>query len=238
MASARDSGKFIGQGASMAAAAASCGMASPVSLADLLAQTGCPHGRWMNLHIKVLTSPTIDLETMIDNARVIYDTIGVSVVVASREELTAAAIGAATFNTLDAMDVAGCDGAGTSADQNTLFAFRNNAAADDLCLYFVTSVTSTTGALNGCGSFPANQPGAVVSSGASAWTLAHEVGHVLGLNHIGGEHTACPAATPQCCDTPDFTRLMTGCSTNNITSTPTLSNSEASDVYDSPFIYQ
>ena len=49
----------------------------------------------------------------------------------------------------------------------------------------------------------ANRPGAVVASGASAWTLAHEIGHVLGLSHVS-----------------DNNRLMTGLGTDNITNPP------------------
>jgi hypothetical protein len=60
---------------------------------------------------------------------------------------------------------------------------------------------------------------AAIAQIASQWTLAHEVGHVLGLSHISGENT--PA-----CTTPNFTRLMTGCSTSNITGTPTVVQSE------------
>ncbi len=44
---------------------------------------------------------------------------------------------------------------------------------------------------------------AVVASYASRYTMAHEVGHVLGLNHVS-----------------DNNRLMTGLGTDNITNPP------------------
>jgi hypothetical protein len=43
----------------------------------------------------------------------------------------------------------------------------------------------------------------VVAQNASIWTLAHEVGHVLGLSHVD-----------------DNNRLMTGNGTTNITNPP------------------
>ena len=67
-------------------------------------------------------------------------------------------------------------------------------------MYFVRS---TVPAYNGCAAFPAGRPGAVVASGASAWTVGHEVGHVLGLSHVS-----------------DNNRLMTGLGTDNITNAP------------------
>ena len=69
----------------------------------------------------------------------------------------------------------------TTAEQNQLFANRNNAGADDLCVYFVRS---TVPPLNGCAAHPGTQWSAVVTSVASQWTLGHECGHVLGLPHV------------------------------------------------------
>jgi hypothetical protein len=48
----------------------------------------------------------------------------------------------------------------------------------------------------------------------------------MGLRHISGEDTDCPDSVPNCCSTPDRTRLMTGCSTSEIVGTPTIDQSE------------
>lgn len=118
-------------------------------------------------------------------------------------------------------------GQAMTAEQTQLFGNRNFVGANEIAVYFVRSVLqNNTQALNGCASFPANRPSCVVAQAASAWTLAHEVGHVLGLAHISGENTNCPSTNPRCCSTPDFTRLMTGCGTGNITGTPTVSQVE------------
>ena len=83
-------------------------------------------------------------------------------------------------------------------------------------VYFVRS---TVPPFNGCAAHPAGQPGAVVVQGATQWTLAHEVGHVLGLPHV---------------DNND--RLMTGNGTANITNPPPdLTTSEVSTMAASPF---
>ncbi|WP_203758689.1 hypothetical protein, partial [Cellulomonas chitinilytica] len=135
---------------------------------------------------------------------------------------------------LDDLDAAGCDG-GTSGEQDRLFALRNGCGANDLVAYLVRSVIQTTpggGALNGCASHPAGEPGAAVARIASQWTLAHEMGHVLGLPHISGEKDAAGN-----CISPDFTRLMTGCSTSNIVGIPTVSASEIATMTSSAFVF-
>jgi hypothetical protein len=104
----------------------------------------------------------------------------------------------------------------TTAEQNQLFANRNNAGPNDLCIYFVRS---TVPPLNGCAAFPAGQPSAVVTSVASPWTMGHECGHVLGLPHV----------TPT-------DRLMMGGGTWNITNPPPdLVQSEVDTMFASPF---
>jgi hypothetical protein len=127
----------------------------------------------------------------------------------------------------------GCVGGQVSPEQVLLFGNRTNVQDSDITIYFIRT---TSPPLNGCASHPEGQPGAVVTQMASMWTLAHEVGHVLGLNHISGEHQGCPAANPQCCSTPDSTRLMTGCGTGLITSTPTLSAVEITTMLLSSYV--
>jgi len=161
---------------------------------------------------------------MLVSMRTVYETANIAVTVGSREELA--------FDALVTVDVdtCGADGDPTTAEQNQLFGNRGGAAADDVVIYFVRD---TNPALNGCANHPQGQSGAVVAAPiASRWTLAHETGHVLGLSHIAGEKDDTGA-----CVTPDFTRLMTGCSTDNITGTPTLSANEITTMQASPSIH-
>jgi hypothetical protein len=221
--SIRDSGKIVGT-ASIKAVAQACNLQFPLSLRQFRNNTpGCPFPRCNTIHLKVLQQPTIPIDTMLRNMRQVYSIANTRVVVGSRENLAGPA-----FAALLDLDVGPCQtGQAMTAEQTQLLGNRNFVGANEIAVYFVRSVLlNGTNTLNGCASSPANQPSCFVAQAASPWTLAHEVGHVLGLNHILGENTNCPPANPRCCSTPNFTRLMTGCGTGNITGTPTLSQGE------------
>ena len=146
----------------------------------------------VRVHAKVLTAPNIAINTMVTRMREVYGSVGIGVELASTENLNLPA--------LNDVDVGQCTLGNTTAEQNQLFANRNNAGANDVVVYFVRS---TVPPFNGCAAHPAAQPGAVVAQGATQWTLAHEVGHVMGLFHVN-----------------DNNRLMTGNGTANITNPP------------------
>jgi acyl-CoA hydrolase len=164
----------------------------------------------LRLHVKILTNPNITIERMIVSMQQVYEAVGIRVHRVSTETLNLPA--------LNDVDVGLCAGAVT-AEQTQLFANRNNAWGTDVVVYFVRS---TVPAYNGCASFPAGRPGAVVVQTASTWTLAHEVGHVLDLNHIR-----------------DNNRLMTGGGTFNITNPPPdLISTEVNTMRASALTYQ
>jgi Repeat of unknown function (DUF346) len=161
----------------------------------------------VRLHAKVLTAPNIAMATMIDRMREVYASAGILVQHASTENLNLPA--------LNDVDVGQCLLGQTTAEQNQLFANRNNAGANDVVVYFVRS---TDPPFNGCAAHPAGRPGAVVAQGATQWTLGHEVGHVLGLFHVNNND-----------------RLMTGNGTANITNPPPdLVASEVTTMLNSP----
>ena len=163
----------------------------------------------VRLHVKCLTAPTrFSINQMISNMRLVYATAQVGVRYASFENLNLPA--------LNDLDVGTCTMGNTTAEQNQLFANRNNVGANDIVVYFVRS---TVPPFNGCAAFPAGRPSAAVASGASAWTMAHEAGHVLGLAHVN-----------------DNNRLMTGNGTDNITNLPPdIIASEATTMLNSGF---
>jgi hypothetical protein len=156
------------------------------------------HKWWMivptvRLHTKVLSTPTnFTVNQMVQAMQQVYHAYGIQVVWASNENLNLPA--------LNDLDVGACTLGNTTAEQNQLFANRNNVGANDVAVYLVRS---TQPSYNGCAAHPANRPSAVVASIASSWTLGHEVGHVLGLFHVNNNN-----------------RLMTGNGTWNITNPP------------------
>lgn len=113
-----------------------------------------------------------------------------------------------------------CDSTMTTA-QTQLYAHRDGMADTDVAIYLVRSIVPS---FNGCGAHPADQPGAAVADIASQWTLAHEVGHVLGLVHAD-------SGSPPCL----LTRLMTGCGTGLIVGVPTINQSEIDAMRSSPY---
>jgi hypothetical protein len=146
----------------------------------------------VRLHIKILTNPTISIDRMIVAMQQVYESVGIRVHRVSTETLN--------LPTLNTVDVGGCTMGTVTPEQTQLFANRNNAWGSDVVVYFVLS---TNPPYNGCAAYPPGQPGAVVAQIATVWTIAHEVGHVLGLKHVS-----------------DNNRLMTGNGTANITNPP------------------
>ncbi len=146
----------------------------------------------IRLHVKVLTTPTVPIATSLAEMQTVYAAADIGVICASMETLN--------LPTLNDCDVGECRRGQTTTEQNQLFGNRNNVGARDVVVYFVRS---TNPPLNGCAAHPNNRPGAVVAQGATRWTLGHEIGHVLGLNHVN-----------------DNDRLMTGNGTANITNPP------------------
>lgn len=149
-------------------------------------------GESVRLHIKTLTAPIVDVDTMVASMQQVYASADIDVEVISRENLDLPA--------LNDLDIGFCVAGFPTTEQNQLFQNRDSVFANEVVVYFVRS---TVPPANGCAVHPSAMPGAVVARGATRWTLAHEVGHVLGLNHVD-----------------DNDRLMTGNGTARITNEP------------------
>ncbi|MGR9108001.1 MAG: peptidoglycan-binding protein [Gammaproteobacteria bacterium] len=167
---------------------------------------GCsPFKERIRLHLKILVPPTrFSIATMLNSMQQVYGPIGFLVEVASRENLK--------LPDLEELDLF-CPGSVTqiccpfpTATNNlnpehvALFQHRKHVGVNEVAVYFVRT---TVPGLNGCAAHPPGRPGVVVTASASRWTLGHEVGHVLGLQHVNNSD-----------------RLMTGGGTNNITNPP------------------
>lgn len=149
------------------------------------------------LHVKILTDPTrFSIEQMTDTMREVYATANIRVDVASTERLD--------LPLLTDLDLGeGCGDITTEV--NELFNNRNNVGTNDIVAYFIRS---TVPVYNGCAAYPSGKPGCVTTRGASLWTFAHEIGHVLGLPHVDRVGSCLPD------------RLMTCCGTDTITNPP------------------
>ncbi len=162
----------------------------------------------VRVHVKVLTNPSVSLDTMLNNMRDVFAVGQIDVEWVSTETLNLPA--------LNDVDVGTCVSGVSTAEQTQLFANRNSVGANELVVYMVRS---TIPPFNGCAAHPAGRPGAVVAQGASQWTFAHELGHVLNLNHVNNND-----------------RLMTGNGTGNITNPPPdLAATEITTMVASPF---
>jgi Metallo-peptidase family M12B Reprolysin-like len=186
----------------------------------MVGNTGKPHRERLRLHVKIVsaTLPANLINNSVQTMQRLYSDAGILVELVSTENLSAnpAVIPLATIN------VGTCDGK-TTTQQNTLFGNRNGVGANDVVAYFVTATTPS--ALNGCATHPSGRPGCVVTAIASNFTLAHEIGHVLGLVHF-------PRGTCVAGDCPPLapapTRLMTCCGTGLLTGTPVITAGEVS----------
>jgi hypothetical protein len=165
----------------------------------------------VRLHLKVFEEPAaVRVEAMLANAKALLRLHNIDLVEVSRETFTDAdAI--ARFRTLVV------DQSVPTDDQTELFNFRGDAEPDDLVIYFVRTLVPTQA---GCAAHPPDKPGAIVSASfANEWTLAHQIGHVLGLDHVDGVN-----------------RLMTRRSTGTIeAAVPEIVESEVATMMDSQF---
>jgi hypothetical protein len=151
----------------------------------------------LRLHAKILKPPNNhSISTMVQRAQEVYRLVGVDVLLVSEELLSQEDID---------IDAGWCNG-GVTEEQKRLFENRNGVGPNEAVIYFIGSTTPL--AYDGCAAHPEEQPGAVVAATAGEWTLAHELGHLLGLIH-------CDELGSRLRD-----RLMTGGGTSRITNPP------------------
>ena len=162
--------------------------------------------------------PCISIPVMLENMKCLYGLAGFLVEVASIERLQ----NLPNLDGNDPIDVGDCREGTVTAEQQQLFNNRNNVKDNELVAYFVRATSPDT--LNGCAAHPPGRPGVIIASIASEWTLAHEVGHVLGLSHPDDE-----------AGRPLLERLMTSGGTANIQGIPRLLPCETTSMDASAF---
>jgi hypothetical protein len=170
-----------------------------------------PPGPTVRLRLKLVVgreSLAVSPELMIQRMREVYGSVGVNVDVGGIDPLNLPAF-------LD-VNVGDCNLGEPTGTIQELFDFRDGARDREVIVYLVRS---TINPFNGCAAHPPDRPGAVVASQASQWTLAHEVGHVLGLDHVA-----------------DNRNLMTGGGTDNIIPPPILTDDQVRIMLSDPLM--
>jgi hypothetical protein len=164
--------------------------------------------RILRLHVKTLIQPQIPVAAMVRRIAQVYATARVHVRLAGVESLNLPAL-------LD-VNVGASDGTMTP-DLEQLYVRRQPASSLEPVVYLVRSLIPPA---DGCSTCPPNIPAVVISQRATEWTLAHEIGHLLGLAHVDDDHN-----------------LMTGNGTENITNPPpVLAPAQAKRIHASPLI--
>src|SRR5215207_1000408 len=84
----------------------------------------------LRLHLKVLTTPNVPIDTMVTSMREVYSSVGIRVDHVSTETLNLAANPA--LQLLNIVDVGECVRGQTTQEQRDLFANRNNVGTNDV----------------------------------------------------------------------------------------------------------
>jgi len=134
----------------------------------------------LNLHIKILTRPKSPrtIKKMIKAMRQVYNSANIDVQLASTEVLN---LNDPELAPLNVLDVGGCSGNATD-EQRDIAQFRNGVPDREIVIYVCESLSE---AFAGCAVLSdSSKPMAAISvENANYYTMAHEVGHLLGLEH-------------------------------------------------------
>lgn len=159
----------------------------PVSITSLL---NSPSPESVVIHFKSLLAINNNINQFFDSQFLamqrLYSEGGIAALRGTTEDLS----GNAALATLVVLEVGTCPFSGTlTTEQRDLYANRNNVAANEVVVYLVQSMVNIGAATNflGCATQQIGLgPGAAVIQNAAQWLVAHEVGHLLSLQHVLG----------------------------------------------------
>jgi hypothetical protein len=172
----------------------------------------------LKIHVKILKKPRTSrsVEKMIKAMKEIYGPAKIDVKLASTEVLD---LNDPRLAELSDLDVGSCSRDQLTDEQKQLAKFRNGVADREIVIYVCHSLSDAYG---GCAVHPDSKPMAAISAkNARLYTLAHEVGHLLGLAHATVE---------------DPSLLMNATGSPNLKPVPALTPSEIVQMRNSPFL--
>jgi hypothetical protein len=147
---------------------------------------------FIRIHFKSLLPVTSQISAFMDAQFAALQALYATVRIDARRGTTEDLSGDSSLSSLVALDVGQCILGQPTQEQNALFSHRNNVPRNDLVVYVVQTLVSTSNSnFVGCATHPNGQPGAAVVQNSASWLTAHEIGHVLGLRHV------CQFSSPQ-----------------------------------------
>ena len=140
----------------------------------------------LNVHIGILTQPvSLTVADMMQNMNTLFSEANI-VVTHTTQNPRQLGLTQDDLEFLNELDVGECAGI-PSQEQLDLSRLRGNLPAADVLVFICDTVLGTFGGnpgiFDGCSLHISGAPMAVVRKLASPYSLAHEIGHLLGLSH-------------------------------------------------------
>ena len=133
-------------------------------------------GDTVRIHIRFAQRPPQSIDKLAQLAKDVFATRArINVTVASIDELP---------SSFRYVQLNKCQGrTSLSPQQSALLNMREGFAPNDIGVYLAGTLSDSIGLLRGCAT---EQLGGIIlnATGMSHWTMAHEIGHILGLHHV------------------------------------------------------